>query len=535
MHRPDHTAHTITSRLTPARVLSYIGSVAALRILVKLAGFGEKMTLVAFLGIKDTDVFWIALSVPLTVFFTVSAVTAPTMLPMFVRRLRHDDGAGAWSQLHAWLLVLFPILAILAFLGFHFADGLASLLAPGFDADRHAQCVSMLRIMIPLSAPMGLLPLLGLALNAQRKFAVVPIAEFFMRVCMIGALLLLAKGLGMSAALWGAALGIVAALAIQTSGLKSSWRLRDARPFFSDPDFRLVGFLMLAPGFGALFSRFGGLVENAACSTLAEGSVTALELARKIINLPLLIIPLATGTVLLTLFSELNQRGDRESMARMLTTALHTMAFLFVPITVLTCVLAHPIIAVVYQRGQFGPESVALVAPALRWMTPIMCLLSIEMLVMKHFASRLDLWPPVLIGVVCVLLRVGLIALSLRHWHWGLAGVVMSIVASRCVKVSLLLLFLRIRGGISLTQMRLADLLRLLPGAVAAGLIAYGTLTLLGPVLDTSTLSRLVLLAVAGGTGALAYFALAHLLKCPAWHYILRNLKWPPSRLNQSA
>ena len=509
--------------LSPGKILGYVTSLVVLRVIVKFAGFGEKIALAYFFDIdKSLDAFTAAISLPLMFMFSVGAIVNSTLLPIFVRHSGEGNGAKAWSQIHAWFLVISLFLCSAAAGCYVFADKIAWGLAPGFDVDRHDLCVSMLRILIPASVLLGLHPLLLIPLNAQRRFAYAPIGDFVVKVIVIGAICLFAERVGITAAVWGTVAGTCLSFMVYTIGIAPTWTAHGSAPNYSDKEFKLVMFLMIAPALGAIFSRVGEIGENAASSMLAPGSVAALALARKIINAPLLIVPVASGAVLYTLFSEMNQRGDHESAARTLAAGIRAMLFIFLPIAVLTCVLSEPIIAFVYQRGAFDAESTRLVSRILFWLAPIMCALSVEVLIMRHFFSRLDIWPPILIGILCVTLRIVLIFALVKPM--GLPGVALAMIVSRYAKVFLLALMVQRRGKVSRAHLEITEMLKLLPASFIAGGIAFVISQWLQGIVPSSTIGCFILLSSAGGMGGLAYIATTYYLKCRECQFIVKKI-----------
>ena len=140
-----------TTPLGARKILAFIFSIVALRFLLNLLGFGEKITLTYFIPTDELDVYWVALSVPMSVYFISGAAISPTLLPMFLRRKNAGDVAGAWGQVHTWLLAGSLLLVALCVLALPFADQISTLLAPGFDEARHELCTRLLRLMIPAS------------------------------------------------------------------------------------------------------------------------------------------------------------------------------------------------------------------------------------------------------------------------------------------------------------------------------------------------------------------------------------------------
>ena len=490
-------------------ILAFIFSIVALRFLLKLMGFGEKLTLTYFIPAGELDVFWVALSVPMSVYFISGAAIVPTLLPMFLRRKNAGDSAGAWGQVHTWLLVGFFLLVAFCALALSFSDQIAAVLAPGFEEARHEHCARLLRLMIPASIAAGLLPVLFAVLDAHRKFTIAPVADIFSKGTLIAAVVLWATSTGVNSAAWGALAGYAASLIVCETFLWKHWDIPGSGPDIKDPDFRLVAFLMLAPAAGNAASRIGNFVENGICSSLDPGSITYLALAQKLINMPLLIIPIAAGTVLFTVFVELKQRNDEESLAAMLGTAVRAMLFLFLPLTVLTLLLSGPVVSIVYQRGAFDASSVPPVANLFRLLAPLLCLLSIEVIIMRYFFSRAELWTPALIGIACVALR--LILLFVLVERLGLAALGVAIVSSRFAKISWLLLLIVRRGNVRLDQLGVGDVGKLLlatAGGMAAG---YAALRLIEPGLGGGLASQLLLIGAVSTVALGVYVLIAYI------------------------
>lgn len=507
-------------------LLACIGSVVAVRMLVKAMGYGEKMTLAYFfhLGVF-LDSFTVAVSVPMMAYFCVRAVTAPTILPMFAARAQHGDRSGAWGQIHAWLLVIMATLAVFAAATYVYADTLAALLGPGFNASQRALCASMLRIMTPVSCAIGLLPLAEAVLNAERRFLFPPLSEFALKAGSIVMVVSLARTLGIEAAAWGIVAGVVCAIGVSLRGVGECRYERNVAPGFGDAEFKQTLLLMAAPGLAEVFSRLGTVVENAACSTLQPGSVAALDFARKLINTPLLIIPLATGTVLFTAFTELHARTDREGGARLLMASVRAMLFLFVPLVALTWVLAEPVVTIAYKRGAFDAASVELVSMILRLLSPTMCLLAIEGIIMSHFFSRKDLWAPAWSGIGTVILRVGLITALVGHW--GLPALAFAIVFSRFVKILVLSGLLGLRGGVTWKQAEAGQVVRvLLVSAVCTG-VASASYRWLAPQCGGSLIGQAAGVGCVGVLCGAVYLSGTYMLGVAECRYMAREaMKW---------
>ena len=457
------------------RLLSHVGWVAGLTLLVKVAGFVEKQVHAYYFGTSDEmDAFYVAQSYPMMFFFILSAVVGPTILPMFIRRTSQGDRKGAWGQVFTWAIALTILLGCVCLFSLTRLDSIVVLLAPGFEKPLQLECSRMLLWMLPSVAFLGLLPLFVSILNAEKLFPFPPVANGLLKIVPVGVMLVCASRLGVESAVIGFVIASLCAFSLCATRLLRTWIPEAGRPSILDPDFRAVLLLMTAPAIGTVFSQLGSIVETRACSELATGTVSAFQFARKIVDFPLLIVPVAAATVLYTYFAEFVHRRDSDAAAKLLTSGVRFMLFLFVPLTLLTVELAPSLVSIVYERGSFDSDSTKLVATALYWLAPTMGLLAVEALIMRHFFSRVDLWPPTFIGVFCVAVKVFLIWLLVVSF--GLAGLCCAIFLSRFLKVVLLLAGVCLRGSVSIAAFQSIEILKVVVASVAAAVCAKGAL-----------------------------------------------------------
>jgi putative peptidoglycan lipid II flippase len=110
-----------------------------------------------------------------------------------------------------------------------------------------------------------------------------------------------------------------------------------------------------------------GGVQRALASSLPEGSLAAVNYASRAMNL-LASVSVAFGTVSLTeLAVQFSREGVGAGMRRALENSLQGVFFVFVPVSTLMFLLAEPVVAVLFQRGQYDEASLRLTADCLRW------------------------------------------------------------------------------------------------------------------------------------------------------------------------
>lgn len=132
-----------------------------------------------------------------------------------------------------------------------------------------------------------------------------------------------------------------------------------------DPEFRRVMALFVPVAIGLAGTRINVLVSTILVTPLAEGSVSWLNYAFRIMHLPLGLFGIAVGTVALPSLSKLVAENDHVAVRATLADSLRMVLFLTVPASALLVGLAVPVTRVIYERGRFTAADTLATAGAL--------------------------------------------------------------------------------------------------------------------------------------------------------------------------
>ena len=106
-------------------------------------------------------------------------------------------------------------------------------------------------------------------------------------------------------------------------------------------------------------------------ATLQEdGAVTWLELAFRLMYMPIVLFGVSIATAVLPAVSRHVVAKDIPASRATIADGLSLMLMLNVPATVGLMVLSAPIVELIYERGEFGVDSTMLVAGALLFYAP---------------------------------------------------------------------------------------------------------------------------------------------------------------------
>src|SRR6266700_830690 len=107
------------------------------------------------------------------------------------------------------------------------------------------------------------------------------------------------------------------------------------------------------------------LVNTLLASLLPQGTVSYLYYADRVMEFPLGVFGIALATAVLPGMSAQAARGDHAALRDTVSFSLRLSAFIAVPAAVGLVVLGHPIVRLLFQRGEFTASDALLTTQAL--------------------------------------------------------------------------------------------------------------------------------------------------------------------------
>ena len=99
------------------------------------------------------------------------------------------------------------------------------------------------------------------------------------------------------------------------------------------------------------------IVDTYLAAKMPEGSLTALNYAFQLMQLPLGVFSIAISAAVFPTLSRYAAQGLQSRMRDILQQAIRWILFLTLPTVVMMIVLRRPIVNLLFQYGQFGPEA----------------------------------------------------------------------------------------------------------------------------------------------------------------------------------
>ena len=478
----------------------------------------------------EVSAFVVAAQVPTIIYdLLIGGLLSAALVPVFSDYASPEKRRELWHIFSIVVSLAVVILSLVVILLELFAPQVAWLLGGGFDAQLQAVTTKMIRIILPAVLFFGLSGMVTGLLYTLKRFTYPAFGAAIYNAGIITCALLLADKVSIYSLALGILLGAMLQLAIQLPDL------RDVRFAFSldlsHPALRRIVGLYLPVVLGLVISQIGIAIDRNLASRTGGESIAWMQYATRLIQLP---IGLVSAAISLAILPTLSQYGSTEpseqdpvsnlqrpisNLQSPISNFQHTLALglkmvlvAIIPAAIGLFVLAAPIVALLYQHGNFDTYDTVQTTLALRYYLLGLTFAAIDLPLVFAFYARKDTLTPALVGVLGVVVYL-ILALSLIR-PLGMIGLILANSAQLTIHALTMLALLQRRmgglGGHGITALALKTLF----ASLVMGGITYLALSGLQRVLDANTLlGKFVIVSGAGGLGLATYLGMMVLLR----------------------
>ena len=462
-------------------VIRWAFAVGGFTMLSRILGMVREMMLASVFGTTlAMSAFVVAFRIPnlFRALFGEGALSS-ALIPVFLETRRQTGEAEAWTLARRVTTLVGAFLALVIALG---VAGMSVALAhPAWLSEKWAAVLPLARVMLPYVFFICMAALGMGVLNSYRKFSVSAFTPALLNITMILSLLFLvplASGEGpkMRVVAWT----VLAAGAVQLAyQMPSLWRV-GWRPGMDadwrDERVRRVFLLMGPSALGLAVNQINVMISSVLALHAGAWAPSALYYAERLIYLPQGILATSLGTVLLAVLSDYAAQRRMDDVRDAVSHGLRTLLFVMTPAAVGLCVLAVPVTRLLYERGEFTPESTWLTARALRFYAPGLMAFCLAKVCVPAFYAQQDTKTPVKIALcsvgLCCLMNFTSILVLPEHWRH--AGLALSTVLAEVFNGGMLLRALGARlGSLGLATVA-KGWARALGAAAVMGAVAWG-------------------------------------------------------------
>jgi putative peptidoglycan lipid II flippase len=490
----------------------------------RILGVVREQVLAYYFGAGNAmDAYNVAYRVPnlLRDLFAEGAMSA-AFVPTFARSLA-TSGKPAAFRLGSYVVsALLVITGAAVVLGLLFADPIVRAFAGDYAEvpGKLELTVLLTRIMLPFLTFVALAAAFMGMLNALHHFFVPAVSPAMFNVgsivCTVGLVAVMPRfGLPPVAAVAiGTLVGGFAQWAVQWPLLhREGFRYRPALDW-RDEGLRGVLLLMGPSTIGLAATQVNVFVNTLLATSEGTGAVSWLNLAFRLMYLPIGLFGVSIATATTPAISRLLASGDTTAVRRTIKDSLVLMMMLNVPATIGLIVLAEPIIRLMYQRGAFLPSDTIAAAGALQFYALGLLGYSVVRIASPAFYAFGESRTPVTISFVTVLVN-AVLNFALVH-AMGYRGLALGTSIAALLNAGLLLVMLQRRlDGIEGGAIGSA-LARIAAATALMGLATFGANTLLTTYLPGGgVVVQVVRLGGTIGVSLAVLAAAAHVLRVP--------------------
>lgn len=422
----------------------------------RILGLVRDQVLAYYFGAGDAiDAFRVAFRVPNLVrdLFAEGAMSA-AFVPTFTRELTLEGKPRAWRLANSVITALTLVTSVLVVLGIVFAEDLVRVFASSYAAvpGKLELTVYLARIMTPFLVLVALAAVLMGMLNSLGHFFIPALSPAMFNVATIVIVLGLvpfSSQLGIEPVVLVAVATLVGGLGqllIQWQPLRrEGYRYRPALDLRDPALGRLL--LLMGPGtIGLAATQINILVNTRFASAEGTGAVAWLEYAFRVMYLPIGLFGVSIAAASTPALSRLAATNDRAQMRSTLASAIGLMLALNVPATLGLIVLAHPIIALIFERGEFTAADTAATASALQFYAVGLVGYSVVRIVSPAFYALHRSRLPVIASFASVVANVSLAFVLVRYMSYAGLALSTSLAAIVNAAVQLVLMRRELRG-----------------------------------------------------------------------------------------
>ena len=418
--------------------------------------------------------------------FAEGAMSA-AFVPTFTRHLTESGRESAWRLGNLMITKLVVITGTIVLLGIVFADPLVTALAGKYAAvpGKLELTITLTRIMFPTLTLIAVAAALMGMLNSMRHFFIPALSPAMFNVVTIAAAVLVVPFVmpaGVATGTLGdlrlpiiviamsTVLGGVAQVALQVPTLlREGFRFRPILDW-KDPGLQRV-LLLMGPGTLGLAATQINLMVNMFLATgQGKGAQTWLDLAFRLMYLPIGLFGVSIATAVLPAVSRHVVAGDTRASRETVADGLALMMALNVPATVGLIVLSVPIVRVIFEHGRFLPGDTLATAAALQFYAIGLVGYSVVRIASPTFYALGRNRTPVIVSVVTVLVNAVLNYVLVRAM--GYRGLALGTSLAALFNATVLFVLLR-QALDGLNGQRLASsFIRIVAASAVMGIVA---------------------------------------------------------------
>ena len=273
------------------------------------------------------------------------------------------------------------------------------------------------------------------------------------------------------------------------------------------PEVKRLGIIALPAAIGGGAYQINTLVQLYFLNQLEDGSVSYMNYADRLNQLPLGIIGIALSTAILPTLSKFVGADNKEGADRIQSDAIELAMLLTIPAAVALAICAEAFVTMIFQGGRFDLADAASTGQVLAALVLGLPAYVLVKVLVPNFYARADTRTPVVAAFIslAVFITFNFVLLD----TYGVVGVAFASVIGAWINVGFLLVVLAMRGHYRVPGVLLFRISRQVLAAAAMGAALFYTSDFLTGWYSAGLFARLGALLALVGAAVVVYFGIA--------------------------
>lgn len=488
-----------------AAAILAVGNVAQ-----RLLGMAREIVKAYLFGASGLlSAYEIAVYVPLNLYeLIIGGMVNSALVPVFSEFSLPKRREELWGIVSASLSVATVAVLLVVLLVELFAPQIATALgARNFEDPALLDLsISLMRLAAPAILFLSISSILTGLLYALKRFTLPALTASVFNACIV--VVALARPEHIDSLVWGLLLGSGMQIVIQVPGLRDArlrWQLQWRNPVIHRI-LRLYAPIVV----GLVITQVGLAISINLATRTGDASLTYMRYATTLYQFPLGLVVTALSIATLPTLSQ-QATGRLDDFKQTLAEGIRLVIVLILPAAAGLFVLALPIVALLFQYGEFTPLDTDITATVLRYYLFGMPFAAVDQMLVFASYARKDTLRPALVGVFSIFIYVGVAALLLDSY--GILSLMIADAVKHAIHMVLMVIVLA-RQGVWLGGQRiLSTLARSGLAAICTGGAAFGAFIVLQDLLFPAAIpGRLLLVLVPGLAGLVVFTGLVYIL-----------------------
>lgn len=408
-------------------------------LLSKVLGFGRELALAGAYGASSySDAFLVSLNIPTVIFSVIGTSLGTAFIPLYWEVHKNKGDKGALEFTNNVLNVVVSICLIFSILGIIFAKQIVTIFAFGFETETFKLAVFYTRIMLLGLCCLGMNYMMSAYLQVKENFVVPGLMAIPYNIILISTIIISSK-FNPNLLAVGALIGLSSQVLFQLPfAIKQKYKYKFTYNL-KDEYLKKMLWLVVPVLAGVAVNQVNAIVDKSLASTLAEGSISALNYGNRLVQFVLGMFIVSISTVIYPLLAKLSNEKNTQQFNKTITTSINTVILLVLPVSTGAITLATPIVKLLFERGAFDSNATQMTVAALICYSIGIIGFGLRDILGKVFYSLQDTKTPMKNGAFCMLLNIAMNITFIKVFNFGHAGLALATSISSIICIILLL------------------------------------------------------------------------------------------------